>query len=108
MSVDTMMVQAADGRKLCVETGGDPDGRPVLIHHGSPGARLLLDVWVRDATEDGVRLIGYDRPGYGASTPDPARTVADCAADVRAIAAALGYDRIAVWGISGGGPHALA
>src|SRR5580698_8190036 len=102
------MVPAADGRRLCVETGGHPDGKPVLIAHGTPGARLLLDAWVSDATEDGVRLIGYDRPGYGDSTPDPTRTVADCAADVRAIAAALGYDRIAVWGISGGGPHALA
>jgi pimeloyl-ACP methyl ester carboxylesterase len=108
MSVETTMVRAPGGRELCVETGGRPDGKPVLIHHGSPGSRLLVDDWVSDATEDGVRLIGYDRPGYGRSTPDPARTVADCAADVRAIAAALGYDRIAMWGISGGGPHALA
>ena len=38
----------------------------------------------------------------------PGRTVADCAEDVRAIAAAFGIDRLAVWGISGGGPHALA
>ncbi len=108
MGVDTTTVRAADGRELCVETGGDPDGRPVLIHHGSPGARLLPDDWVRDATEDGLRLVCYDRPGYGGSTPHPGRIVADCADDVRAIAAALGYDRIAVWGISGGGPHALA
>ncbi len=108
MSVDTTMVRASGGRELCVETGGDANGRPVLIHHGSPGARLLFADWVSDAAEDGVRLICYDRPGYGRSTPHPGRIVADCVADVRAIAAALGYDRIAVWGISGGGPHALA
>ena len=34
--------------------------------------------------------------------------MADCAADVRAIAQALDIQRLAVWGASGGGPHALA
>jgi pimeloyl-ACP methyl ester carboxylesterase len=34
--------------------------------------------------------------------------VADCAADVRAICAGLGISRLAMWGISGGGPHLLA
>jgi pimeloyl-ACP methyl ester carboxylesterase len=34
--------------------------------------------------------------------------VASAADDVRVIAEALGYDRIGVWGISGGGPSALA
>ncbi|HUD77179.1 MAG TPA: alpha/beta hydrolase [Streptosporangiaceae bacterium] len=36
------------------------------------------------------------------------RTVADCAGDVRTICAELGIDRLATWGISGGGPHVLA
>jgi pimeloyl-ACP methyl ester carboxylesterase len=34
--------------------------------------------------------------------------VADCASDVRAICAGLGIGRLAMWGISGGGPHLLA
>jgi pimeloyl-ACP methyl ester carboxylesterase len=34
--------------------------------------------------------------------------VADCAADVRGISEAVGFERCAVWGFSGGGPHALA
>jgi pimeloyl-ACP methyl ester carboxylesterase len=55
-----------------------------------------------------VRVITYDRPGYGESTARPGRTVADCAADVRAIAAGLGIDRMLSWGVSGGGPHVLA
>jgi pimeloyl-ACP methyl ester carboxylesterase len=33
--------------------------------------------------------------------------VASHAADVRVVAGALGYDRIGIWGISGGGPYAL-
>jgi pimeloyl-ACP methyl ester carboxylesterase len=101
------MVQS-DGRRLRVEDGGDPDGKPVLMHHGTPGAGLLYAAHEADARERGIRLIGYDRPGYGGSTPQPGRTVADCAADVRAIARALAIDRLGVWGISGGGPHALA
>jgi pimeloyl-ACP methyl ester carboxylesterase len=34
--------------------------------------------------------------------------MADCARDVRAICAALGIERIPMWGHSGGGPHVLA
>jgi pimeloyl-ACP methyl ester carboxylesterase len=53
-------------------------------------------------------LIGYDRPGYGHSSPRPGHTVADGAEDVGAIASELGVDRLGVWGFSGGGPYALA
>jgi pimeloyl-ACP methyl ester carboxylesterase len=102
------VVRAADGRTLRVEDGGDPGGKPVLMHHGTPGAGLLYAPDEADARERGIRLIAYDRPGYGGSTPQPGRTVADCAGDVRAIAEALDIDRLATWGISGGGPHALA
>src|ERR1700735_5895620 len=101
-------VQTSDGRTLAVEDSGDPAGRPVLVHNGTATSRHLYGPNARDAAERGLRLIGYDRPGYGASTPQPGRTVADCAADVRAICAELGLERLAMWGISGGGPHVLA
>jgi pimeloyl-ACP methyl ester carboxylesterase len=97
-----------DGRTLAIEEAGDPGGRPVLVHNGTPNSRRLYGPNMRDAAERGLRLIGYDRPGYGGSSPQPGRTVADCAADVRAICAELGIDRLAMWGISGGGPHVLA
>jgi pimeloyl-ACP methyl ester carboxylesterase len=87
---------------------GHPDGKPVLVHNGTPNSRLMYQPDVRLAERQGIRLISYDRPGYGGSTARPGRTVADCAEDVRAIAAALRIERLAVWGISGGGPHALA
>ena len=61
-----------------------------------------------DATARGLRLVSYDRPGYGDSTPQPGRTMADCADDARVICQALGIDRLAMWGLSGGGPHLLA
>lgn len=101
-------VRTPDGRTLAVEISGDPAGKPVLVHMGTPNSRHLYGPNVADARERGLRLISYDRPGYGASSPHPGRTVADCAADVRAVCTALHIDRLAMWGISGGGPHVLA
>jgi pimeloyl-ACP methyl ester carboxylesterase len=75
---------------------------------GTPNSRHIYEPIAQDAAVRGLRLICYDRPGYGGSTPQPGRTVADCADDVRAICTERGLDRIAVWGISGGGPHAIA
>jgi pimeloyl-ACP methyl ester carboxylesterase len=101
-------VPAKGGRDLRVVEAGVADGFPVLIHNGTPMSRLLFQPCVEDAEQRGIRLISYDRPGYGDSTPHPGRSVADAAHDVAAIADALGIDRLATWGISGGGPHALA
>jgi pimeloyl-ACP methyl ester carboxylesterase len=101
-------VETPDGRILAVQESGDPVGKPVLVHMGSPNSRHLYGPNAADAATRGLRLICYDRPGYGGSTPQPGRTHADCAADVRAICAALGIDRLGIWGISGGGAHALA
>jgi pimeloyl-ACP methyl ester carboxylesterase len=56
----------------------------------------------------GIRLIAYDRPGYGRSDRHAGRRVADSAADVAALADALGIDEFGVLGRSGGGSHALA
>ena len=80
----------------------------MLVHLGTPDSRHLYGPWVADAAERGLRLICYDRPGYGGSTPQPRRSIADCAGDVRAICAVLGIDRLAMWGWSGGGAHVLA
>jgi pimeloyl-ACP methyl ester carboxylesterase len=101
-------VRTSDGRVLAVTESGDLSGSPVLVHNGTPMSRHLYGPNVADAVEQGLRLISYDRPGYGESTPQPGRTVADSAADVRAICAALGIDRLAMWGLSGGGPRVLA
>jgi pimeloyl-ACP methyl ester carboxylesterase len=106
--VETRSVTTADGRMLMVELGGDPTGLPILVHNGTPNTRHLYGPWLEDAAQHGIRLMSYERPGYGGSTPQPGRTVADCAGDVRAIAKALDIQRLAAWGASGGGPHALA
>ena len=104
----TKVVQVPDGRNLCVEVYEGGSERTFLIHCGSPNSRLLFDPWVADAASRGIRLISYDRPGYGGSTSQPGRTVADGVSDVRAIAEDLGIERLAMWGFSGGGPYTLA
>lgn len=103
-----MNVQTAEGRTLEVHEDGDPRGLPVVFHHGTPGSGLPYAPHAELAREQGIRLLGYDRPGYGGSARRAGRNVADCAADVTAIADALGLERFASWGISGGGPHVLA
>ena len=101
-------MQTPDGRALAVEDAGDPNGIPVMVHVGTPGCRRLYGRTVADAIDRGIRLISYDRPGYGDSTPHPGRTTADCALDVQVICAELGVERLTMWGLSGGGPHVLA
>jgi pimeloyl-ACP methyl ester carboxylesterase len=102
-------VPTADGRTLAVEDAGDRGGRPVMVHAGTPGGRRLYGRrTLADAERRQLRLISYDRPGYGGSTSQPGRSMADCASDVRVICAALGIGRLAMWGLSGGGPHVLA
>jgi pimeloyl-ACP methyl ester carboxylesterase len=102
------LVRTSDGRVLHVGEGGDRRGKPVFALHGTPGSIMLYGPHVSDASKRGIRLISYDRSGYGGSSPHPGRKVADAAKDVEAIADSLGLDRFAVWGVSGGGPHALA
>jgi pimeloyl-ACP methyl ester carboxylesterase len=93
------------GRQLALEDSGD--GFPILVQSGF-GSRHLFPGAVREAGRAGFRLISYDRPGLGQSSPQPGRTVVDTIDDVKAIVELLEIDRIAVWGSSGGGPYAVA
>jgi pimeloyl-ACP methyl ester carboxylesterase len=100
-----------DGRTLHVyDTGADDaDGRlAVFWHHGTPNIGAPPEPLFEAADRLGIRWVSYDRPGYGGSTPYQDRNVALAAADVSSVADALGIDRFAVMGHSGGGPHALA
>jgi pimeloyl-ACP methyl ester carboxylesterase len=96
------------GRELTVYDEGDPSGPVILVHHGTPAAGPPYAGCVTDAAARGARLVAYDRPGYGASSAAEGRTVGDAAADAAAIMDVLGVERFVTWGISGGGPHALA
>jgi pimeloyl-ACP methyl ester carboxylesterase len=97
-----------DGRSLDVHVSGPADGTPLLFHHGTPGAGTAQRVMEAPAHRLGLRLVSWSRPGYGASTRRPGRSVADVVDDVSAILDHLGADRCVTAGWSGGGPHALA
>jgi pimeloyl-ACP methyl ester carboxylesterase len=100
--------ETSDGRVLAYAIWGDRDGFPVLSLHGTPGSRL--ERWPHEELYQqlGVCYVTHDRAGYGRSTRRPGRRVADEAGDVAALADELGFERFAVSGGSGGGPHALA
>lgn len=107
----TREVQLTGGRVLRVhDTGvrGGPASLTLVWHHGSPQTGALLEPLVSAAGERGIRLVSYGRPGYGGSSARPGRAVGSAADDVRHVADALGVERYAVMGASGGGPHALA
>jgi len=97
-----------DGRRLGYGDYGDPEGWPVLFFHGTPGSRLMARFAGGEAARQGVRLIAPERPGFGLSDFQPGRRLLDWPEDVAGLAAALGLDRFAVVGLSGGGPYALA
>jgi pimeloyl-ACP methyl ester carboxylesterase len=103
------VIATDDGRDLAYEQVGDPEGAPVFVLHGTPGCRLSGGHPDRSrVTAAGLRIVTYDRPGYGRSSRHRGRRVVDCVSDVAAIADELGLGRFAVMGGSGGGPHALA
>lgn len=100
-------VVTEDGRTLLVFDSGE-DGPPILSIHGTGMGRRPYPPYLTMATGRGVRVLSFDRPGLGGSTRNPGYRLPDCAADVRAMAAALNIERLLVWGVSGGAPFAVA
>ena len=97
-----------DGRLLGYAGYGDPEGWPIFYFHGFPGSRLEAQLADRVAARMGIRLIALDRPGFGLSDFKPRRTIFEWPDDVVKIADALGINRFATIGVSGGGPYAAA
>jgi pimeloyl-ACP methyl ester carboxylesterase len=97
-----------DGRVLEYWDGGDPAGKPVIYHPGTPVTRVLGQWGHQVAVDAGVRLIALNRPGYGGSTSIRAPSLASVGRDTVALARQLGIDEFAVFGASGGGPYAVA
>ena len=101
-------LELPDGRTLCYAEWGDPEGFPVVVHHGTPGSRLNRHPDPGTYLDAGVRLVTFDRAGYGGSSRRKGRTVVDVVPDVAALVDHLGIDRFAVTGGSGGAPHSMA
>ena len=108
MDGDGFALTLGDGRRLEGWASDGPGRDALLLHVGTPMAGLPHAPFVAAATGRGLRFVTYSRPGYGTSAPLAGRVVADCVADVAAVAAELGLERLHAVGWSGGGPHALA
>jgi pimeloyl-ACP methyl ester carboxylesterase len=101
------MAFAAQSKTGVFEAIGDPDGFPVVFHNGTPCGRLMPEWWDAAARARHLRIVCFDRPGYGNRPDEPGRTVAG---EVMATARALddlGVGRFATWGASGGVPYAF-
>jgi pimeloyl-ACP methyl ester carboxylesterase len=105
---DRLILGTPDGRQLEVLLAGPPDGMPLVFHNGTPSGLAEFGPMTQAASARGLRTVLYSRPGYGGSTPQPGRAVADAAADVAAILDQIGAGQFVTAGTSGGGPHALA
>jgi pimeloyl-ACP methyl ester carboxylesterase len=102
------VLRLSDGRRLGYADYGDRHGAPVLFFHGTPGSRRVARCADQVARRRGVRLIAPDRPGFGLSDFQPGRTLGGWPKDVIELADALGLERFAVAGVSGGGPYVAA
>jgi pimeloyl-ACP methyl ester carboxylesterase len=97
-----------DGRLLDIRVTGPEDGTPFVVHHGTPAGVGAFRAVEEGVHRRGLRLVTYSRAGYGGSTRNPGRTVADVVPDLETLLDHLGAERCVTLGWSGGGPHALA
>src|ERR1051325_6531318 len=100
-----------DGRRLHVYDTGQQAAPPPLTvscRHAAPTSGTPPEPLFPVSERLGIRWVSYDRPGYGGATSSTGRDLASAAGYVSRVADALGIDRFAVMGHSGGGSHALA
>jgi pimeloyl-ACP methyl ester carboxylesterase len=108
MVTERRLVRVADGRDIQFLTAGPEDGRPLVVHEGTPVGLVLNSRLGAAAAERGLRIVQVARPGYQQSTSQPGRRVADIASDVAVVLDDLGSDTFVSIGFSGGGPHSIA
>jgi pimeloyl-ACP methyl ester carboxylesterase len=99
-------ISVVAGRRIAYEILGE--GTPVFFFHGSPSSRLEGRSLATAASAAGFRLIALDRPGMGASDPQPGRRLIDWPPIVEALSRELSIERFSVIGYSTGALYAHA
>ncbi len=107
--MDMESLRLADGRSLefCRTGPVDPSGW-LIFHVGTPSAAALFPHVTTVTDARGIATASYSRAGYGGSTRNEGRSVAQEAENTAALADHLGASTFFVAGWSGGGPGALA
>lgn len=95
------------GRKLGCFEWGPPDGAVVLFCSGS-GMDGSFAFGAGDVNRLGIRLVSIDRPGFGASSPDPEKSFSSWVSDARELLGFLDVSTVSIVGFSQGAPFALA
>jgi pimeloyl-ACP methyl ester carboxylesterase len=108
VQTERRLISLPDGRDIDVLLSGPEDGIPLVINDGTPVGLGILPSAAEAIHARGMRAITVARPGYDDSTPRPGRLVGDIAHDIAAVLDNLGADTFVTYGVSGGGPHALA
>jgi pimeloyl-ACP methyl ester carboxylesterase len=98
----------SSGRKLAFQHFGDPAGVPAFYFHGWPSSLVQGALMDEQGKRQGLHVVAMDRPGVGRSDHQPGRRLLDWPPVVIELADHLGWDRFHVFGVSGGGPYALA
>lgn len=105
-------IQLPDGRYLAYQELGAPSDRArfsLIAPHGFVSSRLagVPGVKLSLLEEFGIRLVTYDRPGFGESDPHPERNLNTSATDMLHLADSIGIkDKFWVLGYSDGAMHA--
>jgi len=107
---DSGMLAVDDRHTLYYEQCGNPDGKPVVLLHGGPGAGCSAKMR-RFHDPRRYRIVLFDQRGSGRSTPHADlvdNTTWDLVADTERLRETLGIDRWQVFGGSWGSTLALA
>lgn len=101
-------VRLADGRQLFYREYGDLTGAPVIYFHVGLAASLVMPEISRAAETRRVRLIAFERPGYGQSTPRSDYSFETIAEDVETLLRELKLTQVSLFGDGYGGGFAVA
>ena len=103
----TSAIVLRDGRRLAYRRYGPTDGAPLLFMPGAGCGRLMTFGGAALADHQ-IQLISVDRPGLGASSPDPLKTFDSIADDVAALIEEVVGRPVPVVANSQGAPFGLA
>ncbi|KAF2874080.1 Alpha/Beta hydrolase protein [Massariosphaeria phaeospora] len=85
-----------------------PHRIPIVYHTGTPGCRLNSRTMHAWGQSQGITFIALERPGYGISTWHKSSILEHTQNAIYLVEEHLGYRKYDVYGVSGGGPYALA
>lgn len=107
--METQELEAAPGQTVRWYDAGPSDAPLTVVwHHGTPNIGEPPAPLLEASAARGIRWLGFDRPGYGGSSPVDDWSIADAARLAALVADAAVVETFAAVGHSGGGPHALA